>query len=43
MLLPPPRPMPARAIKLGQAIFELSRRGSSGKVPMTQRDWLLEG
>ena len=46
MFLPPPRPQAyvrARAIKLGQAISELSRRGGSGKVPKTQRDWPLEG
>ena len=34
----------ARAIKLGQAISELIRRGSSGKVPMRQMNgvWVFE-
>lgn len=34
----------ARAIKLGQAISELIRRGSFGKVPMKQMNgvWVFE-
>ena len=34
----------ARAIKLGQAISELIRRGSAGKVPMKQMNgvWVFD-
>ena len=34
----------ARAIKLGQAISELIRRGSAGKVPMRQMNgvWVFD-
>ena len=34
----------ARAIKLGQAISELIQRGSSGKVPMRQKNgvWVFD-